>query len=79
MIDKKKQRHHELKDAASVETRWIEPIHEVEAIKPSEHISTAMHHSGDNKFTAKRENKKTHQHTFSHEHTVRVHNPKNGA
>lgn len=78
MIDKKKQRHHELKDAAYIETKWIEPMHiKVEPVIDVQHKPRAYHDS-DAKFTAKRENKKTHQHNFRHQQTLRVHESKRG-
>ncbi len=78
MVDKKKQRHHELKDAAREETRWIEPIHNITKPIIEETAKTHLHHTGDDKITAKRENKKTHQHDFRHQQTLRVHESKKG-
>lgn len=78
MKAKKKQRHHELKDAAFVETQWIEPIHNIAAPIRDANLKQCKLYSDDNKFTPKRENKKTHQHNFRHQQTLRVHESKRG-
>jgi len=80
MVDKKKDRHHKQNDAAYREIQRIEPIIHVDTVPVvAEHTKkTNAYHNSDEKFTAKRENKKTHQHTFRHEQIFRVHDSKRG-
>lgn len=73
MSKKDKIRHHELKDAASVETRWIEPIehHNPESTTPKNFKAKS-----GRKDVAMRENKKEHQHDFRHQHVIHEHDNK---
>lgn len=78
MVDKKKDRHHKQNDAAYREIQRIEPIHVDAAPVATEQHKSREYHNSDAKFTAKRENKKTHQHAFRHEQAFRVHESKRG-
>jgi hypothetical protein len=79
MVDKKKDRHHKQNDAAYREVQRIEPIHiDAAAPKVQQHPKSNAYRNSNEKFTDKRENKKTHQHAFRHEQTFRVHESKRG-
>jgi hypothetical protein len=79
MSDKKKDRHHKQNDAAYREVQRIQPIH-TDTPQPTaaDHAKSQAYHNSDEKFTAKRENKKTHQHDYRHEQIFRVHESKRG-